>query len=137
MPELPMRATLTNLLIIILAANGIACACPSGTDAAASTEHHSTHGSENEQSGATGDCHGSDCAGDCDALDVAKSQRQEQAAGQVRLFADADDDDGDVMVLAGFAETFRKRTCSVVSLALEHTDRFVVTPVTLKVRMLA
>lgn len=140
MPELPMRAILTNLLIIILVVNGIACACPAVADAAASTGHHAAHSGENKQSEAPENCHSSECENDCTALDATKSQRPGHAPSHVRLVDDADDDGGDggdVMVLARVMETFWPRIRSVAALPLQRTDEIVDSPVTLKVRMLA
>lgn len=137
MPELPMRATLTNLLVVILAVNGIACACPAVTDAVPSTEQHAAHGDGNEQSATTADCHSSECDNDCAALDAAKSQRQGQAANHVRLVDDWDDDGGDVMVLARAMETTWPPIRPAAALSLQRTDECVDSPVTLKVRMLA
>ena len=75
-----MRRLLTGLLVLTLAGNGIACACPltPGPGEYAPThhtEHSSQHAELHEPAPAADSCHDSDCDGDCDAATLAGGQR--------------------------------------------------------------
>lgn len=80
MPESAVRKLLANFLFLILAANGIACACPT----AAANDGHNDHGAHVADDTTLGQCHDADCDGDCDSLSGKQLREQPAVATVVR-----------------------------------------------------
>jgi hypothetical protein len=73
-----MRAFLCKIIVLLLALDGLACACPTG-DREESDSVHSGHEMPAQ------DCHGDACAGDCSDLSAGKTTRQAAVTAEFRF----------------------------------------------------
>lgn len=73
-----MRSAISTLLVLTLAINGLACACPADNAVATENESHAQHNGH-QASAQAENCHGDECGSDCDELTASKTQRQSAA----------------------------------------------------------
>jgi len=130
MPDVLMRKLLSGLLVLILALNGIACACPLGTgEPDAAPQQHKHHQS---QADIEIDCHSDECDGACDDVSVIQGEKAALASG---FYLAEVDDQAPAVAATVIDEPWRHSGLSLPAFLPVAAATFP-TPVSLRDRML-